>query len=129
MLSRRHRIRMAGRVTTRAEEGALYREADAGAALGAPTNRQILGGCRGSSSPTSRQNRSSRPTPRRVGETPNPLGEAMSYPPLGTSVEQLAERLVAEVERILRRTGADKVHLVGHSLGGAVIAEAIADVV
>ena len=43
--------------------------------------------------------------------------EAMSYPPLGTSVEQLAERLVAEVERILRRTGADKVHLVGHRSG------------
>jgi len=53
--------------------------------------------------------------------------EAMSYPPLGTSVEQLAERLVAEVARILRRTGADKVHLVGHSLGGVVIAQAIAD--
>jgi triacylglycerol lipase len=53
--------------------------------------------------------------------------EAMSYPPPGTSVEQLAERLVAEVERILRRTGADKVHLVGHSLGGVVIAQAIAD--
>src|SRR6476660_1786585 len=53
--------------------------------------------------------------------------EAMSYPPLGTSVEQLAERLVAEVERILCRTGADKVHLVGHSLRGVVIAQAIAD--
>jgi len=53
--------------------------------------------------------------------------EAMSYPPLGTSVEQLAQRLVAEVERILGRTGADKVHLVGHSLGGVVIAQAIAD--
>ncbi|MGY4652846.1 esterase/lipase family protein [Mycobacterium sp. URHB0021] len=53
--------------------------------------------------------------------------EAMSYPPLGTSVEQLAERLVAEVERILGRTGADKVHLVGHSLGGVVIAQAIGD--
>ena len=53
--------------------------------------------------------------------------EAMSYPPLGTSVKQLAERLVAEVERILLATGADKVHLVGHSLGGVVIAQAIAD--
>jgi triacylglycerol lipase len=53
--------------------------------------------------------------------------EAMSYPPLGTSVEQLAERLIAEVERILGATGADKVHLVGHSLGGVVIAQAIAD--
>ncbi len=53
--------------------------------------------------------------------------EAMSYPPLGTSVEQLAELLAAEVERILRRTGADKVHLVGHSLGGVVIAQALTD--
>ena len=53
--------------------------------------------------------------------------EAMSYPPLGTSVKQLAKRLVAEVERILLATGTDKVHLVGHSLGGVVIAQAIAD--
>ena len=53
--------------------------------------------------------------------------EAMSYPPVGTSVQQLAERLVAEVERILVATGTDKVHLVGHSLGGVVIAQAIAD--
>jgi triacylglycerol lipase len=53
--------------------------------------------------------------------------EAMSYPPVGTSVQQLAERLVAEVERILMATGTDKVHLVGHSLGGVVIAQAIAD--
>ena len=51
----------------------------------------------------------------------------MSYPPLGTSVEQPAEQLVAEVETILCATGADKVHLVGHSLGGVVIAQAIAD--
>jgi triacylglycerol lipase len=53
--------------------------------------------------------------------------EAISYAPLGTSVEQLADRLVTEVGRILPRTGADKVHLVGHSLGGVVIAQAIAD--
>ena len=52
--------------------------------------------------------------------------QAMSYPPLGTSVEQLADQLVAEVDEILRRTGADKVHLVGHSLGGVVIAQAVA---
>jgi triacylglycerol lipase len=42
-------------------------------------------------------------------------------------VQQLADRLVAEVERILVATGTDKVHLVGHSLGGVVIAQAIAD--
>ena len=53
--------------------------------------------------------------------------EAMSYPPLGMSVKQLAERVIAEVERILVATGTDKVHLVGHSLGGVVIAHAIAD--
>jgi triacylglycerol lipase len=53
--------------------------------------------------------------------------EAMSYPPLGMSVKQLAERVVAEVERILVTTDTDKVHLVGHSLGGVVIALAIAD--
>ncbi len=53
--------------------------------------------------------------------------EAISYSPFGTSVERLADRVVAEVGRILAQTGADKVHLVGHSLGGVVIAEAFSD--
>jgi triacylglycerol lipase len=53
--------------------------------------------------------------------------DAIAYPPVGTSVERLAGQLVAEVQTILHRTGADKVHLVGHSLGGVVIAQAIAD--
>jgi triacylglycerol lipase len=53
--------------------------------------------------------------------------DAIAYTPFGTSVEQLADRLVAEVDRILARTGADKVHLVGHSLGGVIIAQAIAE--
>jgi triacylglycerol lipase len=52
--------------------------------------------------------------------------DAVTYAPFGTSVEQLAERLVVEVGRMLSQTGADKVHLVGHSLGGVVIAQAIA---
>ncbi|MDT5098342.1 MAG: triacylglycerol lipase [Mycobacterium sp.] len=52
--------------------------------------------------------------------------DAITYTPFGTSVEQLADRLVVKVERILSRTGADKVHLIGHSLGGVVIAQAIA---
>jgi triacylglycerol lipase len=52
--------------------------------------------------------------------------DAITYTPFGTSVEQLADRLVADVERVLSQTGADKVHLVGHSLGGVVIAQAIA---
>ena len=52
--------------------------------------------------------------------------DAITYTPFGTSVEQLADRLAVEVERLLSQTGADKVHLVGHSLGGVVIAQAIA---
>jgi hypothetical protein len=53
--------------------------------------------------------------------------DAMSYAPVGNSVEQLADKLVVEVEMMLSRTGADKVHLVGHSLGGVIIAQAIRD--
>lgn len=52
--------------------------------------------------------------------------DAISYTPFGTSVERLADRLAVEVERMLWQTGADKVHLIGHSLGGVVIAQAIA---
>jgi hypothetical protein len=52
--------------------------------------------------------------------------DAISYAPFGTSVEQVVDQLTAEVARMLSQTGADKVHLVGHSLGGVVIAEAIA---
>jgi pimeloyl-ACP methyl ester carboxylesterase len=52
--------------------------------------------------------------------------DTITYSPLGSSVEQLADELVAAVERALSQTGADKVHLVGHSLGGVVIAQAIA---
>ena len=53
--------------------------------------------------------------------------DAMTYTPLGNSVEQLADRLVAQVEKMLARTGAPKVHLVGHSLGGVIVAQAISD--
>jgi triacylglycerol lipase len=52
---------------------------------------------------------------------------AMSYSSFGTSVEQVAEQLEARVARLRSETGADKVHLVGHSLGGVVIAQAFAD--
>jgi pimeloyl-ACP methyl ester carboxylesterase len=52
---------------------------------------------------------------------------ALSYRSFGTSVEQLAERVAGTVETLLAETGADKVHLVGHSLGGVVIAQAFAD--
>ena len=53
--------------------------------------------------------------------------DAMGYAPVGNSVEKLADQLVAHVETTLYRTGAAKVHLVGHSLGGVIIAEAILD--
>jgi triacylglycerol lipase len=52
--------------------------------------------------------------------------KAIGYSALGTSVERLADRLVSEVDRTLAETGADKVHLVGHSLGGLIIAQALA---
>ncbi|MCW2767478.1 MAG: PGAP1-like protein [Nocardioides sp.] len=52
---------------------------------------------------------------------------AISYRPFGTSVEQLAELLAGKVAELLTETGADKVHLVGHSLGGVVIAQALAE--
>ena len=52
---------------------------------------------------------------------------AISYAPFGSSIEQLAERLAARVGKLLADTGADKVHLVGHSLGGIIIAQAFAD--
>jgi triacylglycerol lipase len=53
--------------------------------------------------------------------------DAMTYGPVGSSVEQLADRLVAQVERTLSRSGAEKVHLVGHSLGGVIVAQALSD--
>jgi triacylglycerol lipase len=52
--------------------------------------------------------------------------DTIAYGPSGNSVEQLADELVVAVERTMSQTGADKVHLVGHSLGGVVIAQAIA---
>jgi triacylglycerol lipase len=52
--------------------------------------------------------------------------DAISYAPFGISVEQVADRVVAKVHSMLSETGADKVYLVGHSLGGVVIAQAIA---
>lgn len=53
--------------------------------------------------------------------------EAITYAPFGNSVEQVADRLIVEVRRVLSQTGSDKVHLVGHSLGGVVIAQAFSD--
>ena len=52
---------------------------------------------------------------------------AISYQPFGTSVENLAAGLADAVDTLLEQTGAHRVHLVGHSLGGVVIAQAFAD--
>jgi hypothetical protein len=53
--------------------------------------------------------------------------DAVNYRPFGTSVEQVASGLAARVADLLAETGADKVHLIGHSLGGLIIAQALAD--
>ena len=49
------------------------------------------------------------------------------YWPWAPSVEDLGHRLVTTIEDQLAVTGADKVDLVGHSLGGVVIAQALTD--
>jgi len=51
----------------------------------------------------------------------------VSYQPFGSSIERLAQRLADKVSDLLAATCADKVHLVGHSLGGVLIAQALAD--
>jgi triacylglycerol lipase len=47
------------------------------------------------------------------------------YRPWASSVEAIADRLVETVEETLALTGAEQVHLVGHSLGGVIIAQAL----
>ncbi|MGH3566560.1 MAG: alpha/beta fold hydrolase [Pseudonocardia sp.] len=51
----------------------------------------------------------------------------LNYAPIGVSVQQLADRLVDTVDQLLDQTGASKVHLIGHSLGGVIIAQALTD--
>src|SRR4051794_32043604 len=50
---------------------------------------------------------------------------SFDYSPWASSVEELADRLVDTVQALLAVTGAGTVHLVGHSLGGVVIAQAL----
>ncbi len=45
----------------------------------------------------------------------------LNYLPLGSGVPQLAERIVARVDEIQALTGATRVHVVGHSLGGVLL--------
>ena len=45
---------------------------------------------------------------------------AMNYNPLGASVPALARRLARHVDDVRAMSGASKVHVVGHSLGGVI---------
>lgn len=45
----------------------------------------------------------------------------MNYNPLGETIPSLAARLARHVDEVIRVSGAPKVHLVGHSLGGLVV--------
>jgi pimeloyl-ACP methyl ester carboxylesterase len=47
------------------------------------------------------------------------------YAPWAASVDAMADRLVDAIEDVLAATGGSKVHLVGHSLGGVIIALAL----
>ena len=47
------------------------------------------------------------------------------YEATGTDIPTLARRLCAAVRALLAETGAERVHLVGHSLGGIVIRHAV----
>jgi triacylglycerol lipase len=50
---------------------------------------------------------------------------SFDYLPWASSVDELADRLVETVQDVLAATGAGKVHLVGHSLGGVIVALAL----
>jgi pimeloyl-ACP methyl ester carboxylesterase len=50
---------------------------------------------------------------------------SFDYLPWASSVDELADRLIETVQDVLAATGAGKVHLVGHSLGGVIIALAL----
>lgn len=45
----------------------------------------------------------------------------LNYLPLGSGVAQLGDRLAARVDEIRAFSGADRIHVVGHSLGGVLL--------
>lgn len=50
---------------------------------------------------------------------------AMNYSPRAADVDRLAEICVLRAHEVMAATGADRIHLVGHSLGGMVIRKAV----
>lgn len=50
---------------------------------------------------------------------------AVAYNPLTVDVVESSARLVGHIDAILAATGASKVHLVGHSLGGIIVRHAV----
>lgn len=46
---------------------------------------------------------------------------SFNYNPLRNDLPELAQQLATEVARVRRASGSDRVHLVGHSLGGVLI--------
>ena len=49
----------------------------------------------------------------------------MNYSPRGADVDRLAEICVLRAHEVMAATGAERIHLVGHSLGGMVIRKAV----
>ena|GEM_PF-1065113 len=50
---------------------------------------------------------------------------AMNYNPLRADIPQLAEQLAQRVRDLQEHTGSERVHLIGHSLGGVIIRYAV----
>jgi pimeloyl-ACP methyl ester carboxylesterase len=62
---------------------------------------------------------------RRALRTDGRTVVSFDYPPWAASVDELADRLIETIDDVRATTGADRVHLVGHSLGGVIIALAL----
>jgi pimeloyl-ACP methyl ester carboxylesterase len=62
---------------------------------------------------------------RRALQTDGRTVVTFDYAPWASSVDELADRLVEQVQNVRAATGADRVHLIGHSLGGVIIALAL----
>lgn len=50
---------------------------------------------------------------------------AMNYSPRGADIDKLAQACVLRAHEVMAATGTDRIHLVGHSLGGLVIRRAV----